>query len=271
MVTNRLRLISQGILAFLLASCGPSYYNVDRADHKGWVDYTRENNTWAVSLDTVFRSGMPYALVTKSNWTFGDFIVEIHALNGDDRIQITEPGHKNFTQYLILGEYTSDTACTSGFPTFPFCVDPIVKSDLLSPVGLRYENVKAFCASHPWLGAIRPSVLPRALPGQIVERAKTRSVTFAEKGGIMQGGVMIGRFEYSMIANDKDKAHPISQYTIYYLNGDLCAIVTFGSGSQDLMVTIDTKNDGSRHECQKEPLDGGENTFLRFLVREGYL
>jgi hypothetical protein len=141
----------------MVAACGGSYYNLDRADHKEWVDYSRDNKTIAISMDTVFRSGVPYALVTQRNWTFGDFIVEIYALNGGDRVQITEPGHAGFTQYLIQGAHSLDTACIIDFPTFPFCVNPLVTADLFGLAGLNLDNVKAFCVANPWLG---PKIKP---------------------------------------------------------------------------------------------------------------
>ncbi|HEY3876342.1 MAG TPA: hypothetical protein VGM92_12775 [Candidatus Kapabacteria bacterium] len=261
--------------ASILASCGGSYYNTEREDHKEWVDYSRTNKTTVVSLDTVFRYGMPYALVTKSSWTFGPFIVIIQALNGTDHVDITNPGDRNATQYRIVMDTGIFTAVISGFPTFPFCVNPIVNADLFDTNGTRFNNVIAFCDANPppnrEVNEIRFKHDVKTFSGQVIARSKNSAATFDEGGGIFQGGRQIGRFEKAEIPKEPESKTRCIRYHVYYMDGTACADVSYGTQMSDGVETVVTANDGIENELQRESENGGIQNFIDYLIDQEYL
>jgi hypothetical protein len=235
--------------AVLLASCGAGRLNTDMSSHAGLVAESRAEGSIVLSMDTIFKAGVPYGIVkVKPANMFQDDLI-VYSLNGNEVINIVQSspkkGDKTWQEYKFLDASANGSAFIEYAMSKMTVVDRIVESDLLNPNGLNSENASRFILRWP-----DPDNRPKAPEAnRMVSRDRTRNIedNFTEKK-ITQGGVVIGTYTTSRAnVNGTD----FTTATIYYMDGTICAVAkfkTFASNFTEVTTTKDNQThtiDGS--------------------------
>lgn len=244
-------------------------YNVNPRDHQKNINYSHDQGVTVISLDTIFRAGIPYAIF--SPWAHGadDRTAKIFALSGRDRIEISKIVHfdSSYLEYKFIG---SAIAETKNMPEYGVSdvtlVDPIVNADIFQPHGFNYEHLVTFL--HPAFQSKAPAAQEeRPTWGKMVERDYSKPI-ITKDGKIYQAGILVGRYEYK--ESPGLNKIPEMEYQIYYLDEYMCAdIVSVSTDlSQQIMVTLKDK----KSKIMKRDFSAhGLIVILEYLASEGYL
>jgi hypothetical protein len=262
----------------VLASCGTPRFNMEPSEHRDWVELSRTSGTTVVSMDTLYRKGLPYALVLTANWTFGDTYFHIGSLSGNESvdIRVSKVGETETTRYLFHGGVVDMVACAANSRYSAMdVVDPVVDNDLFTPTGLSQSAVRAFCAKHRCVDAPPVSAQPPSAPRNtgtvsLVERDRTKGVTMGN-GVLRQGGVIIGIYTESTAPVPGRPGDRIMTWQVSYPDKSPCATVTFTTSGKTGIQTIITASDGREQSVRKTANEFGTREFVEYLIDNRYL
>jgi hypothetical protein len=221
----------------LLTACSSGRINKDLGNHAALVAESRAENSTVVSMDTIFKAGVPYGILKATSLNMLQDEHTFYALNGEEVINVVQSspkaGNKTWQEYKFLDREANGSAFLEYAMTTMTVVDKIVDADLLSPTGLNRNNATRFMLRWP-----DPDNRPKAPEAnRMVDRDRSRPVRdyFTERK-IMQGNVVIGKYSTS---RGSQNGVDITTATVYYMDGTVCAVVkykTFASNNTEVTL-----------------------------------
>jgi hypothetical protein len=258
------------LAATLLASCSSGRFNDDMGKHAEMIATSRSENSVVVSMDTIYKSGNPYAIIK----TTGSFINPTHtvySLNGEELIDIVQSAHKasggdkTFHEWKFLHKDANGSAFTEYSMSTMTVVDNIVNSDLMNPTGLNTSAATRFMLRYP-----DPDNRPKAPEAnRMVDRDRSAEVidVMTEKK-IKQGGRYIGSYKET---GDYVGSERFATKTVYYMDGTVAATVTYKYFSP-FDAEIVTMKDNKTHQVTREGVNRDIfSVALDYLVKNLYL
>lgn len=262
-----------------LVGCGSSNINTDTNAHQAMKDRSRAEKSVVVSLDTVFSSGEPYAVLEIGGVSTFAETYTFFTLTGEKAIEVMpDKGGVDGTtkhRYTFFGT-SSGMAAWDDFSmsTMTVC-ETVVNENLMNATGLRSVDVGNFVRKHPRPAPFNPGALK-------AKREMTGKITVKEEinvGTITQGQTQIGKFTSGTESNDKNMFEN-TVYDVNFNNGTKCARVRIPwdkpTRQKKLTMEVITEFDGltTTLNIVPENADWSIDCFkqaIAHLVEKGYL
>lgn len=254
-------------IALMAGACGVSSVNHDPREHLAVVDHSRIKGVVVISLDTIFSSGVPYAVIRSSPVVLAGRErgtgAHVHDLTGARVVRILPVSlyGEHYVSYRFDDGRFIDTAYLPYHETLLHDAEMIVRGGLLSRDGINQVQAREFVEQYPKPHYREPE------RGDMVPRDRSRRIT-VRRGEIWQTGVKIGSYDSTGITVS---GIPCAQINIRYIDSSPCATVTYSVKPADSSAGVVTTRDRRSHLVNMEPKVSLLETTLSFLVREGYL
>jgi hypothetical protein len=257
------------LAAVALASCSSGRFNDESGEHARMVSESRAERSTIVSMDTVFKAGMPYAVIKST----GGMLTPVHTfytLNGREVIDVVQSASKKnttktFQEYKVLDPGVAGSAFIEFSMSTMTVVDYIVDNDLISSTGVNTNAANTFILKYR-----DPDIQPKAPEvNRMVDRNRTAEVfdVMTEKK-IKQGGKIIGSYKETgdMVGDER-----YATKTVYFTDGTVCATVTYKYFSP-FDAEIVTSKDNKSHNVSREGVNRDIfEVALKYLVDKLYL
>lgn len=230
-------------------------------------------------MDTVFRSGNPYAVLKVGGVSTFAETYTFYTLTGDKAIEVMpdKGGVDGSTKHRY--QFFGNSAGMAGYDDFSMStisvVETVVNNDLMNATGLRTVDVGNFVRRYPKPAPFNAAKLKarREMTGEIKVKQEIST------GVITQGREQIGTFDFGTNSNDKAQfTH--TWYRVKFNNGTNMAMVRVPWSKQERKekrsMEVETEFDGKVHAVQIDEAntDWDIDSFkqaVQFLVEKGYL
>lgn len=255
-------------LAALGSACGvTSPVNDDPDDHQEVVENSRRDGTVVISLDTIFDTGVPHAVIRSAPKVLPGRVKgvgsEIFLLSGVQAVRI-------IPEVLYGDHYLRYELEEGGFATTAYLgYQESILSDARTVVGARLltrdsinrNQALAFALLHP-----KPAYrAPRR--GEMVTRDRDQAITLGE-GEVWQTGLLVGRYDTASFALGGAR---YMQVSLYYVDSVHCATITHGVKPGDSVAAVYTVRDRRSYSVDGAPPKALLKTVVEFLVAKLYL
>ncbi|MBS1562031.1 MAG: hypothetical protein JSS89_10525 [Bacteroidetes bacterium] len=266
-------------LALTITGCGSGRINKDVNAHQAAKNASRSERSIIVSMDTVFSSGEPYAVLKVGGVSTFAETYTFSSLTGDKCIEVMpdKGGADGSTKhkYTFFGTSQGMNAWDDFSMSTISVVETVVNENLMNATGLRAVDVGNFVRKHPRPAPFNPGLLKvkREMAGKITVQESINS------GTISQSDKEIGTFRASTESNDKVQ-FTNSVYVVSFMNGTKCATIRIPWDKQErqkkLLMEVSTEFDGQVTNVNIDPanVDWTNDSFkqaLSYLVSKGYL
>lgn len=144
----KIKILLLCLISACFTSCVSPYYNSDSSQHARYIENSRNDWTTIISMDTIYRRGIAYALYRSSEYGAGGYSEKVTALRGNDCVDIYYP-QSSYIRYEFRRNNSIDIACIEGQSMNPYYqIRALVDADLFTPTGWNTEKVKAYCVQN---------------------------------------------------------------------------------------------------------------------------
>ena len=256
------------ILAVLAGCDMASSVNTDPDAHSEVVDRSRRDGTIVISLDTVFSSGQPYAVMVSEPVTLPGRVRPVGSrillLSGAPAIRIVPIvlyGDHYLAWQFDDGRFI-DTAYTAYQESMLNDAQTLVRAQLLERDAIARPSAQAFVLAN----GKPPYREPRR--SELVVRDKSQPISVTTSRQIWQTGVRIGHYDSTAFSIGGMWFHQIS---IYHIDSTHCATSTNAAHPADTSAAVFTTRDRKSRDVRRPedtPLLQG---VLWYLVNQSYL